>query len=1351
MDEKKNPTPTPHEGETNKGRGGRRGGQNRQRWNNNAAIGSAGKFKGKTPGIEHDIFDNTGYHDAANFHRSLKHIADHLQLTCGNELCEAIRTMTPVFINIPPVPTGKPDPNDSTGTTFLPVDDITIYLWKEQHKKASAKLDKYEIDMARAYIIIFHQCTPSLKNELEATDTFPAVRVSQDPIALLKLIQSLCCSYDAKTQSVMATVASHKRLFTYYQRDNDDNHKYYQEFCAHVETLETYGGIGAVGVTPTFLAAKLKDLAAEKVINDANHPTDAERLVAIKQCRDEFLGCLMLSGANRDRYATLKSDLNNQYGFGKDLYPKSPDLCLSLLNRRSDAPLPRQPRPAAQPPTPVNKEEEALVFAQGATDRKTKSKEDGSTSSPSSSSTKSRDSITTVKCKKCGKFGHISQYCPKKDRDTPPAQIHAMNAIDDASEASDDESVIILSQIHEEFVLTQDAARKTINSDLVLLDSQSTVNLFTNSDHVRNIRPATTPINVHCNKGTLTTTAEADFGDTPVYFDDRGIANVLSLYRLGRKFKVTYDSTDREGVFQVHTKQGIVEFKPTAHGLHALNLKTNPEAAFILVNDADLKLPQSPEHQVHVATVRENYNNFSRKQIDGAKAARRLMGMIATPSTRDFNALVRLNMIPDCPITPENIKHADSLFGPDLATVRGKTVRRKPTRVVTDYVDIPRTLIDINKKVTLAVDVMFVNSVPFLVSVSRTINLITIEHAPKCSATKLGELIHRIARVYARAGFSIQTVLMDNEFEKLKDLVPMLDLNIPAASEHVGEIERKIRVIKERTRGLTSTLPYPRLPKQMLIHLLHFVTMWLNNFPTINGLSPDYSPREIILRNRLSYKRHCRAPFGAYCETHEDNTPTNSMHSRSLPAICLGPTGNFQGSYNFLNLVSGLVIKRRAFHELPAPDSIIARVTALATTSGVSSDLVFADRRRVPFSWSTTPVVPPPVQPMAPYPDVSTEIPGVTLARHTPPLHQPTNVTEPNWEQLADDAADNANLEFTDFLPPPPEVINIDDEEITPTPFTSQLPHQPKIEPPPASPPPLETQAPSLQTQTRYPSRIRRPPQHLAQDYLFTTVAEENKQPPEHSYQTAGGTVVDLALKDECMMAQVCHYVMTHTANSLYCAQDIKPKKKQYSLKAGLREFANRGKDAVTKELTQFHTLKCFKPRDPSTLSREERRNALTSLMFLTEKRSGEIKARACANGSTQRTHIAKEEATAPTVTSEAIFIQGTIFAHEKRDVATCDIPGAFLQADNPDYVLMRLDGILAELMVQVAPSLYRKYITSNAKGKPILYVQLEKAVYGMMKSALLFYRKLVADLTSLGYEINPYDYICELPHPTNC
>ena len=158
-------------------------------------------------------------------------------------------------------------------------------------------------------------------------------------------------------------------------------------------------------------------------------------------------------------------------------------------------------------------------------------------------------------------------------------------------------------------------------------------------------------------------------------------------------------------------------------------------------------------------------------------------------------------------------------------------------------------------------------------------------------------------------------------------------------------------------------------------------------------------------------------------------------------------------------------------------------------------------------------------------------------------------------------------MEFTELLPPPPEVIIINDEEVTPIPLTSQLPTRPKLEPPAA--PLLTSEKQShIQPPSHYPSCVCHLPQHLAYDYLFTTVAKECKQPPEHPYHTAGGTVVDLAIKDEYLMAQVCHYVMTHTANTLYCAQDIKPKKKQYSLKADLKASTNhRGKKLLLKSL----------------------------------------------------------------------------------------------------------------------------------------------------------------------------------------
>ncbi len=70
----------------------------------------------------------------------------------------------------------------------------------------------------------------------------------------------------------------------------------------------------------------------------------------------------------------------------------------------------------------------------------------------------------------------------------------------------------------------------------------------------------------------------------------------------------------------------------------------------------------------------------------------------------------------------------------------------------------------------------------------------------------------------------------------------------------------------------------------------------------------------------------------------------------------------------------------------------------------------------------------------------------------------------------------------------------------------------------------------------------------------------------------------------------------------------------------------------------------------------------------------------------------------------------------------------------------MILKGQRAKLMVQVAPNLYRKYISVDRTGKAILYVKMQNAIYGLLRSALLFYRKLVSNLESSGFVINPYD-----------
>jgi hypothetical protein len=78
----------------------------------------------------------------------------------------------------------------------------------------------------------------------------------------------------------------------------------------------------------------------------------------------------------------------------------------------------------------------------------------------------------------------------------------------------------------------------------------------------------------------------------------------------------------------------------------------------------------------------------------------------------------------------------------------------------------------------------------------------------------------------------------------------------------------------------------------------------------------------------------------------------------------------------------------------------------------------------------------------------------------------------------------------------------------------------------------------------------------------------------------------------------------------------------QYNLKPGLRKFGSRGEEAVVKELSQLHIMDTQTPMEASKLSREQRMCALSLLLFLKEKWSGDIKGRACINGAPQRAYI---------------------------------------------------------------------------------------------------------------------------------
>jgi hypothetical protein len=246
--------------------------------------------------------------------------------------------------------------------------------------------------------------------------------------------------------------------------------------------------------------------------------------------------------------------------------------------------------------------------------------------------------------------------------------------------------------------------------------------------------------------------------------------------------------------------------------------------------------------------------------------------------------------------------------------------------VTTNYVQIPRALLERHQWITLAVNVMFVNGIPFLVSVARGLNLVTAEHMLTRTAKQLAAGIVRVMDLYSCSGFQVGMVLTDNEFEKLWNLVPVLAVNTTAAKEHVPKVKQRIRLIKECGRGILNTIPFKKMPQIMLVKLIYHVVLWLNAFPMKSGVLETLSLRKIVMRHKLNFAKHCRALFSSYCKTHNEPVPTNTMVTQSTPTILLGPMGNLKGTYKFFSLETGKKIKCRKFTACPMPDSVIKKV-----------------------------------------------------------------------------------------------------------------------------------------------------------------------------------------------------------------------------------------------------------------------------------------------------------------------------------------------------------------------------------------------------------------------------------------
>ena len=105
-----------------------------------------------------------------------------------------------------------------------------------------------------------------------------------------------------------------------------------------------------------------------------------------------------------------------------------------------------------------------------------------------------------------------------------------------------------------------------------------------------------------------------------------------------------------------------------------------------------------------------------------------------------------------------------------------------------EYVEIPQAIVEQYQNLVLAVNVMFADGVPFMVSVARGINLITAEYTPFRTIKQLVAGVKQICQLYAHGQFKTNTLLMDNKFQALEPHLPGLIVNTTATRKHITDI-----------------------------------------------------------------------------------------------------------------------------------------------------------------------------------------------------------------------------------------------------------------------------------------------------------------------------------------------------------------------------------------------------------------------------------------------------------------------------------------------------------------------------------------------------------------------------------
>jgi hypothetical protein len=554
----------------------------------------------------------------------------------------------------------------------------------------------------------------------------------------------------------------------------------------------------------------------ERLKDDEGNPlTEIEKTKIkakeIKIIREKAIAMQIIQGACKKRYSQLKLNLSNDYSLKTNKYPDTVEEATSALNVHESNLQARLKRGRPQ---------SGLTFVQ-----------DGTKKLVAGKNGKIQEHI---QCHKCKFKGHYANQCP-----TPPDGSESQKSQNGETDVQ--VSTHVLSQSHQmsdgspmnHIQLTTSTA--TLDPNLILLDSESTVHVFNNKDLLTDIRlhPKGEVLRVHSNGGCMDSRMVGRFGDIDVWYNPNSIANILSLALVIDSYRVVMDSKVEHAFKLWLDPTSFIKFR-----------KKN--RLFVFDSKSDKVFVSENNNASHVSlfqTVQDNERMYRRRDIQQAKLAQDVSKALFHPAQSRLEKIVEGNFISNLPITLADVQIAEKIYGPSVPAIKGRTTRQQPAAVQDLLpVGIPRPLYEEEYKfVTVCLDLFYVNRLPVFHSISRNIQHRWVSFPTSRKKKELQKAFNEMRQVYHSRGFRLTATHADEEFEVLRNHMLPCHLVCPEPGGHVPEVERSIQTIKERCRAAVHGLPYEYFPKEMLRGLIRKVILMLNAFPGEHGF-PAPSP-----------------------------------------------------------------------------------------------------------------------------------------------------------------------------------------------------------------------------------------------------------------------------------------------------------------------------------------------------------------------------------------------------------------------------------------------------------------------------------------------------------------------------